>query len=272
MNDLVIKQDDKRKSSEIPNNDSDNDYYTKKAKYPDENFTIINLNKIIHNQSNISIGFIDQKFFDKDTFICYFIREICYNINDLNVINKYIRILEQLKTQLNVFGANTIDLVILFLSNKFIIFVKKFNMIDKLEEEVKAIGKTNFKINNLIKAIGETIVAENLISMYNTNKPKSNLIYYLQLVEELSIYRSYIDNQDIDISIRYIRGFYSIYLTIMIDLIYNLDKIKSIELFLKVYDAKYLIEYSITNFDGLYKLFNSLDISKYVDCIQMIFL
>lgn len=245
--------------------DSINIINYKKVKFNNEKFETSNLNNYVHGKLDYSIGFINPTNgeFDTNKFIIYFIREVCANTNSSNIVSKYIQILEQLKAQIDILNIKNTDNIIIYLLDKFIRFIKKFDLIGKLQEEITEL-KDNFNPDNLINKLNEKIVIDNLLILKNTNVPilNSNDIY-IDLISEIKMYKEMIKNHTWEESVKYLRGFYSIYLTMLMDILHNIDKIKSIEQIVLEYDIKFLQEFKIENINDLSILFNQLDIEKY---------
>lgn len=244
----------------------------KRVKFTDEQFTTINLNIHVHGTKDYSIGFIspDNKF-NVDKFITYFIKEVCENTNNPSIIYKYMQLLEKIKVQLYIFGIYDLESIMIYLINKFVIFVNKFNLIDKLESEIKAVSEDKFEPQKLINIINEKIVVEQLLVLKNPiNKINDLNECYIDLIQELIIYKSLIKEQTWLLSIKYLRGFYSIYLTLLMDIFYNLDKIKSFEDIIKEYDINLLNGLNLFKINDFAKLFHQLDVNKYHDCIKLL--
>lgn len=244
----------------------------KRVKFSDEKFTTDNLNVLVHGSKDYSIGFIgsDNKF-NIDKFITYFIKEVCENTNNPNIVYKYMQLLDKIKSQMDIFGICDIESIMIYLINKFIILVNKFNLIEKLESEIQLITEDKFDPEKLINATNDKIIVEQLLTLKN---PIDKLNYFnecfIHLIQELIIYKGMIKEQTWLLSVKYLRGFYSIYLTLLMDIFYNLDKIKSFEDLIKEYDINILNGLNLFKINDFAKLFNQLDITKYHDCIKLL--
>ncbi len=248
----------------------------KKVKLIDEQFSTSNLNMYVHNGFvNNSIGFINHtnNHFDINKFFVYFIKEVCSNINLQNIVYKYMQVLDNMREQIELIGVNDIDSAMIYFLNKFNNFYQKMVFIGKLESEITECVKTNtkFESKKLVSKLKEQIVIDNLLilkksesSIYNKNQ------YYIDLIEELEIYRSLIKTQSMEESINYVKGFYTIYLTMLADLMHNIDKIKSFEELFIEYDIKFLHEFQFKNINDIVKTFHNLQLDKNIQYIKMI--
>ncbi len=258
--------------SKNKNNGLVDDRKIKRVKFTEEQFTTINLNMYVHGSKDYSIGFInsDNKF-NIDKFINYFIKEVCENTNSPTIVYKYMQILEKIKSQIDIYGITDIESIMIYLINKFVIFVNKFNLINNLESEIKLVPDDKFEPHKLISIINEKIVVDKLLVLKNqVNKIIDLNECYIDIIQELIIYKSLIKEQTWLLSVKYLRGFYSIYLTLLMDIFYNLDKIKSFESLIKEYDINLLNGLNLFKINDFAKLFHELNVTKYHDCIKLL--
>ena len=252
------------------------DKQIKKIKFVDEVFTTLNLNMYVHNgYINNSIGFINQinNHFDINKFFVYFIKEVCSNTNSQNIVYKYMQIIDGMRVQIELFGINDIYSIMIYFLNKFNNFYQKLSFVDKLESEIAECIKTkkDFDSKKLVSKLKEQIVIDNLLILKKSELPICNKNqYYIDLIEELEIYRGLIKTQGMEESINYVKGFYSIYLTMLMDIMHNIDKIKSFEELFLEYDIKFLHEFEFKNINDIVKIFNKLELDKNIQFIRMI--
>ncbi len=248
----------------------------KRVKFSDEEFSTLNLNMYIHNgYINDSIGFINQtnNHFDLNKFFVYFIKEVCSNTNSQNIVYKYIQILDGMRVQIELCGINEICSIMIYFLNKFNNFYQKLSFVDNLELEIAECvkTKTDFDSKKLISKIKEQIVVDNLLILKKSEQPVYNKNqFYIDLIDEIEIYRGLIKTQGIEESINYVKGFYSIYLTLLMDIMHNIDKIKSFEQLFIEYDIKFLNEFELKNINDIARVFHNLHLDKNAQYIKMI--
>jgi hypothetical protein len=241
----------------------------RRVKFIDQSFEITNLNNIIHKHKDNTLEFIDSNnFLLVDKFFGYFINEVCRSINNFAIVYKYMQILDQLKNILTLHQIYHVDIILIYILQRFIFFIKKFNLMNELKQEIK--DTKDFNPDILINKIKEKIVIDNLLTMKTSTNISDSNSNYIDLIDELKIYKTMIKTQDWDVSLNYLRGFYSVYLTMLIDLIQNYNKIKSIETLVLEYELKFLDEYKINNFNDLSKLFGSLNLHNYIENIKLL--